>query len=404
MSSTSLTPGLPSITDGQVVKDATLHILLAAVRVMSRSTGVLQVDSIHHRWRLLLKGGGIILMEEEGHAIQALVDKYANRKIKFARVPEWDQKQAVMPISYPFASQVFKRHPEETKDVLKDVVLENLLALHLEETFTFVWQPLDLNIELPVCQLAPLETTASGEARQWEQFQCVKHPFQQVQLLDAASLLARVGNDNFPLFAKVTTGQHRISEIADNFKQPIYRTALLLDKLAQRNIVSILPLPERPIEQLAPAPDLEGAAPEPNETASASNEPRVFVVDDSPVLLRQFRNLLSGWGYQVALTDDANKATDMLLEYMPKVVFVDINMPGLNGFELIKQIRREPKLQDLNLVLVTAENSMTNSFRAKWANCRFIGKPKTASETEKFRDELRNLLREVAPLSTDELV
>jgi DNA-binding response OmpR family regulator len=79
-------------------------------------------------------------------------------------------------------------------------------------------------------------------------------------------------------------------------------------------------------------------------------------------------------------------------------------MPGLNGFDLIKQIRRQRELSTLSLVLVTAENSMTNSFRARWANCRFLAKPQSTSDTAKFRDELRNLLREVAPLSTDTLV
>jgi hypothetical protein len=61
-------------------------------------------------------------------------------------------------------------------------------------------------------------------------------------------------------------------------------------------------------------------------------------------------------------------------------------------------------LAAIPLVLVTAENSMTNSFRARWASCRFIVKPRTSDETEKFREGLRAILRDVAPLSTDTLV
>jgi CheY-like chemotaxis protein len=389
-----------NLTDGQVVRNATLHILLAAMRVMSRSTGILQVETRHHRWKLLLTGGGLVLAEEEGQVIPTLVRKYANRGISFSRIPEWEQRQPNRPYCYSFVSNVYKKYPEVTKEITKEIILENLLALHLEDSFSFVWQPAnDMQVNLPIWPLSMLENTIANEVRQWQKFECVKNPYQLVQLVDAANLLARVGNDNFPLFAKVTTGQDRICMIADTFKQPIYRTALLLDKLAQKNIVSIMPLQERKSET-----DIGFRASAAATLPVAKNEPRVFIVDDSPVLLQQMQRLLLSWGYQVDFTDNAEAATDKILEYKPSIVFIDINMPALNGFDLIKQIRRQRDLATMSLVLVTAENSMTNNFRARWANCRFLAKPRSSSDTPKFRDELRNLLREVAPLSTDTLV
>lgn len=388
-----------NLTDGQVVRNATLHILLAAMRAMSRSTGVIRVETKYHRWKLLLTGGGLVLAEEEGQVIPTLVRKYNSKGINFSRIPEWEQRQNNRPYCYPFVSNVYKKYPEITKDVLKEVILENLLSLYLEDGFSFVWKPADdLQINLPVWSLSVIENSIANEVRQWQKFDCVKHPYQLVQLIDAANLLARVGNDNFPLFAKVTTGQDRICAIADTFKQPVYRTALLLDKLAQKNIVSIVPLKER-----KPDSDIGDRQPV-TAPKNVKDEPRVFIVDDSPVLLQQMQRLLISWGYQVAFTDDAEVATDKILEYKPTIVFIDINMPSLNGFDLIKQIRRQRDLASLSLVLVTAENSMTNNFRARWANCRFLAKPRSSSDTPKFRDELRNLLRELAPLSTDTLV
>lgn len=388
-----------NLTDGQVVRNATLHILLAAMRVMSRSTGVIRVETKYHRWKLLLTGGGLVLAEEEGQVIPTLVRKYNSKGINFSRIPEWEQRQNNRPYCYPFVRNVYKKHPEITKEVLKEVILENLLSLHLEDGFSFVWKPAEeLPIDLPVWQLSVIENSIANEVRQWQKFDCVKHPYQLVQLVDAANLLARVGNDNFPLFARVTTGQYRICAIADTFKQPIYRTALLLDKLAQKNIVSIVPLEERKSDSNI------GVRQNVSAPKNVKDEPRVFIVDDSPVLLQQMQRLLISWGYQVDFTDDAEAATDRILEYKPTIVFIDINMPSLNGFDLIKQIRRQRELASLSLVLVTAENSMTNNFRARWANCRFLAKPRSSSDTPKFRDELRNLLRELAPLSTDTLV
>ena len=72
-----------NLTDGQVVRNATLHILLAAMRVMSRSTGVIRVETKYHRWKLLLTGGGLVLAEEEGQVIPTLVRKYNSKGINF---------------------------------------------------------------------------------------------------------------------------------------------------------------------------------------------------------------------------------------------------------------------------------------------------------------------------------
>ncbi|MFM7886094.1 MAG: response regulator, partial [Pseudanabaena sp.] len=246
-----LTANVPNnLADGQVMRNATLHIILAAMRVMSRSTGVLQVETKHHRWKLLLRGGGLVLAEEEGQVIPTLVRKYSNKGIHFPRIPTWEHRQLNCPYCYSFVSAVYKKYPDITKEVLKEVILENLLALYLEDKFSFVWHPArDLQTNLPILDLPILENAIANEVKQWQKFECVKHPYQVVQLLDAANLLARVGNDNFSLFAKVTTGQDRISVIADKFKQPIYRIALLLDKLAQKEIVSIAALPENQMDQ-----------------------------------------------------------------------------------------------------------------------------------------------------------
>jgi len=131
---------------------------------------------------------------------------------------------------------------------------------------------------------------------------------------------------------------------------------------------------------------------------------KVFVVDDSPVLLKQLGSLIEAWGYEVSMCSDAVSAVEKMLIHKPNIIFLDLNMPGTNGFEMIKQIRRQPELSTTPLVMITAENNVANNFRAKWASCKFLGKPKSTNETAEFRQQLRSLLRELAPLSTDTLV
>ncbi len=137
----------------------------------------------------------------------------------------------------------------------------------------------------------------------------------------------------------------------------------------------------------------------PLEDQTMIGQKRVFVVDDSPVLLQQFQRLVTKFGYKVYTCGEPLNAVEAMLNIEPDLVFIDINMPGINGFELIKQIRRKSLLSSIPLVLLTAEKSVSNQWRANWANCKFLAKPRTKEEVEQFQTELQQLLQEIIPLS-----
>jgi CheY-like chemotaxis protein len=136
----------------------------------------------------------------------------------------------------------------------------------------------------------------------------------------------------------------------------------------------------------------------------SEDAPEVFIVDDSPVLTKQFQSLVVTWGYQVKSSSDALSAVQTMSQSKPAIIFLDINMPGASGFDLIKQIRRQPKLASTPIVLLTAEKTVSNQWRAQWASCKFLAKPRTPDEIPGFRTELRGLLRELVPTVNDALI
>jgi CheY-like chemotaxis protein len=166
-------------------------------------------------------------------------------------------------------------------------------------------------------------------------------------------------------------------EIAYNLAKDPLEIAKLFAKLSRSGLVKI----EVPVE-----------------TKETSLVPTIFVVDDSPVLLQQFENLVVGWGYRVKSCLNPSNAVRQMLEWKPRLIFLDINMPGVSGFDLIKQIRRETELSSIPLVLLTAEKSVSNQWRAQWANCKFLAKPSAKEEVPKFRTELMEILRSDAPI------
>jgi CheY-like chemotaxis protein len=130
-----------------------------------------------------------------------------------------------------------------------------------------------------------------------------------------------------------------------------------------------------------------------------ASKPEIVIVDDSIVFLQQFQSLVSSWGYRVTVCSTTATAIETMIAVQPDLIFLDINMPGMSGFDLIKAVRREAQLTDKNLVLLTAENSISNQWRAKWGNCKFLAKPRTPEEIKTFQSDLKQLIQEMIPVA-----
>jgi len=140
------------------------------------------------------------------------------------------------------------------------------------------------------------------------------------------------------------------------------------------------------------------------DASAASVVPEIVIVDDSPIILNQFKRLVTTWGYQVKLSQNPATALKTILHSNPAIIFLDINMPEITGFDLVKQIRRQPKLASVPLVMLTAEKTLSNNWRAQWGGCKFLSKPVVMQEVPRFQVELRELLEELAPLQVSNQV
>jgi two-component system, cell cycle response regulator DivK len=81
---------------------------------------------------------------------------------------------------------------------------------------------------------------------------------------------------------------------------------------------------------------------------------RILVIDDHPANLKLTRVLLSSEDYLVRTAADAQEAFRGLKEFTPQLILVDIQLPGMDGLELARQLRRDPATQDISMVGLTA--------------------------------------------------
>ncbi|ANF58384.1 chemotaxis response regulator CheY [Halotalea alkalilenta] len=116
----------------------------------------------------------------------------------------------------------------------------------------------------------------------------------------------------------------------------------------------------------------------------ADKQINFLVVDDFPTMRRIVRNLLKELGYQnVEEAEDGQQALERLRAGGFDFVVSDWNMPNLDGLEMLKQIRADPALASLPVLMVTAEARKENIIAAAQAGANgYVVKPFTAGTLE----------------------
>ena len=102
----------------------------------------------------------------------------------------------------------------------------------------------------------------------------------------------------------------------------------------------------------------------------------ILIVDDNIDNLELTQILLESEGFEVRVAEDAGQALDRLRTYQPKLILMDVQLPGMDGLELTRQLRHDPALQDVIIVALTAYAMKGDEENARAAGCDgYITKP-----------------------------
>lgn len=117
---------------------------------------------------------------------------------------------------------------------------------------------------------------------------------------------------------------------------------------------------------------------------------KVLIVDDFSTMRRIIKNLLRDLGFTNTFeADDGNTALPMLKEGDFEFVVTDWNMPIMQGIDLLKEIRKDPNLKHLPVLMVTAEAKREQIIEAAQAGVNgYIVKPFTAGTLKEKLDKV----------------
>ena len=121
-------------------------------------------------------------------------------------------------------------------------------------------------------------------------------------------------------------------------------------------------------------PSTFGQAAQPFSIAKA--KPLILVAEDSLDGREMMRTLLRLKGYDVVVAEDGVQAIDVALRTSPDLIFIDVELPRLNGINVIRNLRRSSKLSSVPIVVVSGHDPSRYEEAALAAGCTdYLMKP-----------------------------
>jgi two-component system chemotaxis response regulator CheY len=93
----------------------------------------------------------------------------------------------------------------------------------------------------------------------------------------------------------------------------------------------------------------------------------VLTVDDSRTMREMLRLALTDAGYRVVQAEDGVHGLEVLSDETPDVIVTDINMPRMDGFSFIEEVRGDPRYRGLPILVLTTESDAEKKTRARMA-------------------------------------
>jgi twitching motility two-component system response regulator PilH len=96
--------------------------------------------------------------------------------------------------------------------------------------------------------------------------------------------------------------------------------------------------------------------------SNARKGTRALIVDDSKTVVVAIRNFLRSAGFETIEAFDAETGLSIIREQNPELVFLDIMLPGMNGFTALRTIRRDALLRDIPVIMMSGNEQAVEEF------------------------------------------
>ena len=226
-------------------------------------------------------------------------------------------------------------------------------------------------IEQPIIipSVSELLSKAKQQVDAWYEAQLNDYsPDSAPVLQNSEALAAKVSPKTYRVLVHLLKGQASLRELTRILPQGLVQLSQMLSVYEQQDVIRFVLIPDFP-------------APWPKQVHRKSAKPTmqlplICCVDDNPLIGRSMGQIVQKQGYRYLYVQDSVKALQEIIEHKPALIFVDLVMPVISGYELCSQIRRIAQFRETPLVILTGNDGVVDRVRSKMVgSTEFVTKP-----------------------------
>ncbi|NEP38739.1 MAG: response regulator, partial [Okeania sp. SIO2H7] len=174
-------------------------------------------------------------------------------------------------------------------------------------------------------------------------------------------------------FQALISKQLTLRDLAFYLKQNLLSLTKILMNYVSQEIIQLTDVPDIPALYVVKIDVVKSQAKEIQtqnsllpETIIKSQKKLVVCIDDCPIISQIMGKIITKRGYKFIGIQKSTLAVSSLIEIQPDLVFLDIEMPIANGYEICSQLRRVPHLKNTPIVIFTGRDSIIDRVRAQF--------------------------------------
>ncbi len=260
----------------------------------------------------------------------------------------------------------------------------DLLQYSQSESLTFRSQPEVFDRQPPI--LIDAQAALERAELNWQEWKQHKlgniSPNQTPRIEHPVQLYRQTTPIIYQNLVRVITGKQTLREIAVAINEDLLLLTRSLVRYLQTGIVASIDLPDLPMPKAdcKPAPASQSIA---TRAMPPTHSKLAICIDDNPQVCEVMRAIVTETGYRFMAIQDATQALPRLLANKPDLIFLDLIMPKINGYEICGQIRRISSFADTPIVILTDRDGLLDRVRSKVVGAsEFISKPVSRQEIE----------------------
>lgn len=246
---------------------------------------------------------------------------------------------------------------EQATQMIREVVAEVLFdilqsAEVMYETVPENSQPFQL------LSLIDVEQVLATAQQIWQSWQTAKltnlSPDKALYIKRPELLEQQTSASTYRQLTALLSGQNTIRDLAVQVKRQIWEIPSSLLPFIQTGTLVLIDIPDLSLSLPSDAPEKpKGTAP----------KPVIACIDDSPLVCQTMEQIVTQAGYQLVAVQDPLRAIATLLSRKPDLIFLDLVMPNLNGYEICTRLRKISAFSDTPIVILSS--NLIDRVRAK---------------------------------------